>query len=431
MKLIFKCTSCGALLSKPKLICPYCSGIVLAEYEREKVKLVLEKPGHWMYRDLLQLLDFKISLGEGNTPLVESTRIARKQEVYFKDESRNPTGSIRDRAAALVVNHAIKEGYKRIVLASDGNMGVSVAAYAAKAGLNTNVYVPSWVETEKIFLMKAYDAKIIAQDKSIDVLLKEVDEYCDNYGLYNASSTYNTLALEGLKTLAYETYMQLKKTPKNIYIPLGSGISYLALYHGFRELLDLGVTNTMPRLIGVEHCGNPNYSMYWGKESKCREETFPGLRYSKPVIFEHVVEAISKVGDVITVTSKETIKAAKLLAKKEGLLTELSSAVAVAGFLKNKQEDSVIILFGYGLKSASSYTRPKRRKFTEPYIGITKKLIINTVASKPGLTGYEIWKELGLNLSPQAVYQHLRDLVAKGYIKQVESNGVKKYYSQR
>ena len=123
------------------------------------------------------------------------------------------------------------------------------------------------------------------------------------------------------------------------------------------------------------------------------------------------------------------MRASKLLATREGLFTEVSSAVAVAGYLKHEEDHAVVVLFGHGIKSASAYARPLRRRFTTPYIGVTKKLILEVVRSKPGLTGYEIWKELGLNITPQSVYQHLKELVELGLLRVTEEGGVKKYYS--
>lgn len=429
MKLELRCTSCGEAMERPRLVCPYCGGLVVAHYER-KHGMQCSESGIWRYCGSLPPLPTRLSLGEAGTPLIRSVRLGGGKEVYFKDEGRNPTGSVRDRAASVVISHAVSEGFDRVVAVSDGNMGVSVAAYSARAGLKASIYAPSWIEVEKVFLMKAYGAKLSIEDKSIDTLLREVDELARARGdLYNASSTYNAFSLEGLKTLSHEIFAQLGRAPSNIYLPLGSGLTYLAIYIGFQELANAGLVSRAPRIIGVEHCGNPKYSEHLERSvSRCREEAYPGLRYSKPLFFEHVVNAIERSGEVITVSSRETVRAAKMLAVEEGLLTEISSAVAVAGYLKSGLEDAVVVLFGYGLKSASSYARPLRRKFTEPYVGVTKRLVLSLVRSKPGLTGYEIWRELGLNISPQAVYQHLRELVRKGYIRQVVEDGVKRYY---
>ncbi|MEM4482198.1 MAG: pyridoxal-phosphate dependent enzyme [Desulfurococcaceae archaeon] len=385
-------------------------------------------PGIWRYSNMLPPLKVKISLGEGNTPLLRSMRIAKGKNVYFKNEGCNPTGSIRDRAASLVVSHASSEGYKRVIAVSDGNMGVSVAAYATRAGLKASIYAPSWIEKEKIFLIKTYGAKLVIEDKGIDALLKEVDGYSSRVKAYNASSTHNALSMEGLKTLSYELYMQLGSVPRRIYVPIGSGLTFLALHYGFKELLEGGFINKVPEIIGVEHCGNPKYASFLGISKKCMEEPYPGLRYYAPPIFNSVIDILRKHGDLVVVSSRETIRAAKILALQEGLFTEISSAVVVAGYLKTELEDSVIVLFSHGLKSASGYTRPLRRRFTQPFIGATKRLILGVLETHKGLTGYEIWRNLDLNITPQAVYQHLKELTDRGYIRAVQEGDVKRYY---
>ncbi len=427
--LLFKCKSCGELYPEPIIKCPACGGLVLPFYGRARRFRVAHRHSIWGFEGSLPDFPVKVTLGEGFTPLVESWFIGRDKGVYFKDEGRNPTGSTRDRAACIVVSHAASLKYKRVVAASDGNMGVSIAAYAAKAGLKAAVYAPPWIDSEKALLIRAYGAELELRDKSIDAIVKDVSELSEKTKSYNASTTSNPLSIEGLKTISYEVLLDLGRVPRSIYVPLGSGITLLSIYYGFLDLVEAGLAPRIPRLVGVEHCGNPKYAEHLSSVSKCREEAYPGLRYYTPPVFNHVLEVLEKQGEVVVVTSRETLRAAKQLATREGLFTEPSSAVAVAGYLKREEEDSVILLFGHGVKSASAFARPRRRRFTAPYVGITKKLILEVLRSKPGLTGYEVWRELGLNITPQAVYQHLRDLAEMGLIRVVERSGVKRYYA--
>ena len=430
VSVVFKCTECGEVYYQPVVTCSSCGGLVLASYpgKPDPTRVDYSMPGIWFFKYSLPPLPRIISLGEGRTPLVKSTRLAKDRVVYFKDEGRNPTGSLRDRAASVVVSHAASLGLSKIVAASDGNMGVSLAAYAARAGIKAVVYAPSWIDGEKVLLMKAYGAQLVLEDKSIDALVKQALDLSRRKEYYNASSTLNPLSIEGLKTIAFEVAGELGGSTKAIYVPLGSGVTYLALYVGFKELVESGVISSIPKLVGVEHCGNPKYAEHLHGASKCREEALPGLRYYTPPLFNHVARVIERYGDVVVVSSREALRASKLLATREGLFTEVSSAVAVAGYLKHEEDHAVVVLFGHGIKSASAYAKPLRRRFTTPYIGVTKKLILEVVRSKPGLTGYEIWKELGLNITPQSVYQHLRELVELGLLRVAEEGGVKKYY---
>jgi len=388
---------------------------------------VLNEPGIWKYGGLLPSIRNKISLGEGSTPLIKSRRLFDGL-VFFKDEGRNPTGSFRDRSAALIVSDALDQGVDRIVLASDGNMGVSVSAYSAAAGLKTTVYVPPWIEDEKIMLIKAFNANVVIRDQGLDELLRIVDKRCRSGGLYNASSTYNILSLEGLKTIALEIHDQLHVV-KEIVVPLGSGLTLLSIYHGYMELSNLGLVDKIPKLVGVETCGNPTYSSIILGSVKCGEEPFPGLSYRKPLIMDTVIEIIEKYGEIITVNRRETIEAAKKLAWMEGLFIEPSSAVALAGSFKLGLEDySVIVLTGHGLKGPSMYSKPSRTRSTTLFPSSTKRMIIDLLRENPGLTGYEVWRRLGLNISVQAVYQHLKDLVDRGFVKYSVVDGLKRYY---
>ncbi len=423
---LFKCVKCGRSHSKPRITCSYCGGLVRPVYEwfwnpRRGVE------GIWGFRSMLPRLERWVGLGEAWTPLIPSSRLFRDQMVYFKDEGRNPTGSFRDRAAALVVSHACSIGAKRIILASDGNMGVSVSAYSARCGLKTRILVPHSIDPVKVLLMKAFGSEVLMHDKGIDELIQLSRKY-ESRGYYNATSTLNTLSIEGLKTISYELFLDLPGI-REVFIPLGSGLTVLSIYIGFKELFEHGLINRIPKLIGVETCGNPVYSSMLGTGKHCYEKPFPGLSYKKPVLSGIVSDVLSRNGGVIVVNRREAINAAKLLSRLEGLFVEPSSAVALAGALKHGINDyGVVLLTGHGLKGPWMYVRGSRLRETRIFPGTTKHLILEILAENPGLTGYEVWKKLGLKITPQAVYQHLRELEDQGYVESRLLEGKKKYY---
>lgn len=430
--MIYKCLRCGYSIGEPEISCPRCG--YLMHPEHNWMLRVSRIHSIWDFAGVLPEINRKISLGEAWTPLVLSTKLFRETTVYFKDEGRNPTGSFRDRAASIIVSDAFTMNTKRIILASDGNMAASIAAYAAKAGIPVTVHVPSWTDPEKIMLVKAYGARVIVSDKSLDELLVTVKKKAGKYGYYNASSTHNPLSIEGLKTIGLEIFLDLQHVPRNIILPLGSGLTLLSIYHGFSELKQHGLINDFPRLIGVETCGNPLYSeTLYRSIKKCDEKPLPGLHYRKPSVYELVLKIIEKHGDVLVVSRKEVFKAAKKLARNEGLFVEPSSAVALAGALKISIEDeTVILLTGQGLKGPREYGLASRSKrVTTLFPGTTKALILSILRDHPGLTGYNVWKKLGLRISVQAVYQHLNDLVSNGLIEARVDEGVKKYYLSR
>ncbi len=422
---VFKCLNCGYKTSKPLMICPRCNGLMRPVYRW------IWRPLHTRsingFKTMLPRLKQYISLGEGWSPLISSKRMFSGR-IYFKDEGRNPTGSFRDRAASLIVSHAYEEGYKRIILASDGNMGVSVSAYAARVGIETIVYVPKNTDPEKILLMKAYGARTIIRDEPIDQLLVKVEKEAEKKGYYNASSTYNTLSIDGLKTISYELFLD-GVVPTRIYLPLGSGLTLLSIYWGFKELLDHGYIKYIPRLIGVETCGNPVYGMRYGLIDKpCNEKSFPGLSYREPIILKHVLDVIKRYGEIRIVSRRMTIEAAKKLSKLEGLFVEPSSAVALAGALEDQPSEAVILLTGHGLKGPGIYLRGSRLREPRIFPGSTKYLILEILLREPGLTGYEVWRKLGLNITLQAVYQHLHDLEEKKLVISRIVGNKRRYY---
>lgn len=429
--IILKCNECRYENREFRdILCPICGGLMHPIHSFEWI-VDFRENGLWRFHKLIPEMNNRITLGEGYTPLVESNRLLGSK-IYFKDEGRNPTGSFRDRAAALIVSDALDKRVSRLVLASDGNMGVSIAAYSARSGLPATIYVPSWIDHEKLLLMKAFGSNVVIKKSSIDELLKTAHSRVDWKATYNASSTYNALSIEGLKTIAYEIYFQLSKEPIEIILPLGSGLTLISIFHGFEELYRNNLINNIPRLIGVETCGNPLYSSILKNTSKCSEESLTGLSYTRPLIYEHVLRIIEKYGDIVVVNRRKTINAAQKLASTEGLFVEPSSAVALAGALEiGLEEYTVIILTGHGLKGPSAYSEKTRSRSLTIFPGSTKYMILQILNENPGLTGYDIWKKLGIKISLQAIYQHLHELVDKKYLIVDKSSGLKKYYLNR
>ncbi len=426
--MFFICPRCGYSAVTPVMKCPICGEIMHPEHKWRWGRF----RGYdiWSFSPILPDIEAKISLGEAWTPLIRSSRLFKDIPVYFKDEGRNPTGSFRDRAAALIVSHAASLGEKRILLASDGNMGSSIAAYSARAGIRAYVAVPRTTDPEKILLMKAYGAHVKVLDKTIDELLDIIMRKVTEMKAYPGSTSHNPLSIEGLKTIGIEIYLQLGRVPRNIIVPLGSGITLYSIYHGFKEMYERGIISSMPRLIGIESCGNPVYSRIFGIKYDCREEAPPGLMYRDSPVKNKIAKILDR-NDVLAVSKKESLRAAKLLARNEGLFVEPSSAVALAGLMKLSDQlrgDTVVILTGHGLKGPRAYSRPSRSKSEiSVFPSSTKLMILEKIADNEPIHGYGLWKLLGVKISVQAVYQHLRELEKMGLIKSFVEQGVRKY----
>ena len=195
-----------------------------------------------------------VSLGEGGTPLHKAERLAKTiglKDLYLKDETRNPTNSYRDRAAALLTSNAIDHHLETLVCATNGNMGASLAAYSAKAGLNCHVIVPKVVDVGKLAQMLAYDAIIEEYGDIVDDSIRKAEALAKETGWYQATAELNPLVVEAQKTISYEIYEQFG-VPEWILVSMGSGGTIYSVWKGFKELKQLGLTKTLPKMVGVQ-----------------------------------------------------------------------------------------------------------------------------------------------------------------------------------
>jgi len=213
-------------------------------------------PGIWRYQELLPLKTKDwVTLYEGRTPLyqLDCNGIA----VYIKDETRNPTGSFKDRPVAVAVSVAKELGAPGILVASSGNAGAAVAAYAAKAGLKAIVLVPEEVPTSKLIQICAYGAFILRVAGDYSNSFRLARELGERLGWANVTSTYlNPFALEGNKTIAHELYEQLHgKVPDWILVPVGAGALVSGIVKGYKELSELNEVEQLPRMGAIQSTG--------------------------------------------------------------------------------------------------------------------------------------------------------------------------------
>jgi len=427
---LYVCSRCGYSCEKPVIHCPQCGSIV---HYIHGFRWEIDYGAHGIWRFRHQLPGFRVmnSLEEGFTPLLRSSRLSRElgvSSLYFKDEGRNPTGSFRDRVAALLTSHAYSLGYHGLVCATDGNTGASLAAYSTRLGLRVKAVVPRGSDWGKIVLMRGFGAEVIEHGESLDDVYSLAEKISLEEGLYNATSESNALSIEALKTIAYEIYLDLGDSLDYILVPVGSGLTLYSIYHGYRELLDNGVARRMPRLIGVETCWSPRISRALGLEAReCSMKPVIGLAYRYPPLEREAVESIRvSRGFSIVVGWRDIASAGEMLARYEGLFVEPAAAAGLAGYLRaigsglvGRDDKVVIVLTGHGLKAFESYGSSRSRSRGLPrrvFSGDTKLEIIRLLSHSGELHGYSIWKMLGLGISVQAVYQHLNELERRGIL---------------
>ena len=207
--------------------------------------------GVWDFAEFLPM-DKRVTLGEGWTPLVD----APEWDASFKLESLHPTGSFKDRGAATVIAEALEVGADRVLEDSSGNAGLAVASYAARAGLDAEIYVPASAKEAKVRRIERTGAEVVPVEGSREsVTAACIDTVESGTGWY-ASHAWNPAFFAGTATAAYEIAAQRDwNVPDAVVTPLGHGTLFLGLYRGFRALKQAGWTEAVPRILGTQAVG--------------------------------------------------------------------------------------------------------------------------------------------------------------------------------
>jgi threonine synthase len=397
----------------------------------------------WRYRRLLPKINNVISLGEGFTPtypikrLKNSLRI-RIKELYVKDDSRNPTGSFRDRAASIVSSRAVDWNYEAVICASNGNMGASLAAYVAKAGLTCYIYAPMYVDIGKLAQIIMYGGIIEQVGETLDeAVLRAIKAERNNW--YQGTPELNPLSIEAQKTIAYELIEQIG-VPDWIICPTGSGSIIYSIWKGFNEAYNMDLIKGKPRLIAVQADGCSPIVTAFLKSSEIVKVRNPqtiasGICIANPLYGVKALEALKDSrGIAVSVSDEDILRSQKNLSKLEGLFVEPAAASTIAALEKlSSQEvferDETVLCFisGSGLKTIDLIGAYERGWGKFNIYTSTKVKILN-VLNMRGMHGYEIWKNIGKIMKIQAVYQHLNELEKLGLIKS-QIAGRRKIYS--
>jgi len=440
---LLRCICCGTEFPVNPLRsnCEKCGGTLeFIPDLQESAKLIFsEKPGFWRYREMLPPVKHMISLGEGGTPLHKAERLAKAvglKNLYLKDETRNPTNSYRDRAAAFLTSNAIDQGFEALVCATNGNMGASLAAYGAKAGLICHVLVPKVVDVGKLAQMIAYDAVIEESGDIVDDSIRKAAALAKETGWYQATAELNPLVVEAQKTISFEINEQFA-VPDWVIVSMGSGGTIYSLWKGFKELKELGLTDSSPRMIGVQTEGCAPIV------NKLTEQSSPKACYSstralailvcEPLQSDLAIKAIQESnGLALTVSDAEILAAELQVAKLEGVFAEPASAATVAALQKMKADrishsSSVVCLItGSGLKATDVLqAMTKKQKTAGLGLAVSTKQKILKILSEKDTYGYDLWKQLGKIMTRAAVYQHLNELSDRGLVVGYEENGKK------
>ncbi|RAM64773.1 threonine synthase [Mesotoga sp. SC_3PWM13N19] len=300
----------------------------------------------------------RITLLEGNTPLIYLENISRKlgPKVYVKYEGANPTGSFKDRGMVLAIAKAIEEGSKAVICASTGNTSASAAAYSARTGLKSIILIPEGkIALGKLAQAMIYGAKVIQIDGNFDDCLELAKKISEEYPVTLVNSL-NPYRLEGQKTAAFEIIDVLGRAPDYHFIPVGNAGNISAYWMGYREYHERGLSNSLPKMMGFQAEGAA--PIVYDRVFEHPETIATAIRIGNPASWKKAVAARDESGGVIeALTDEEILDAQKLLAISEGVFCEPASAASFGGFLRKAyqgliQPGDVVVctLTGNGLK---------------------------------------------------------------------------------
>lgn len=306
----------------------------------------------WRYREALPVPGPPVTLGEGMTPLVP----ARDQSLLFKVESGNPTGSFKDRGAAVLLTVLAAAGVRLLVEDSSGNAGAAIAAYSARAGITASIYVPETTSRSKGAQIEAYGARVVRVAGTRDDVARAAQTAP---GVY-ASHCWHPAFFHGTKTIAYELWEQLGwRAPDCVVTPVGHGTLLLGLALGFRELRDAGAIARLPRLVAVQAAAcAPLAGPALGLATGTGDTIAEGIRIRQPVRRDEILAAVRESGGRWVATEEAEIRGAWDRLAREGLFVEPTAAVAPAAAWRLREHadfdprDVVVVpLTGHGLKA--------------------------------------------------------------------------------
>lgn len=385
---ILKCVLCGREFDPASLVytCQDC-GIdgtldVLYDYSEARKRIsrkILSEDrttSLWRYREILPVPD-QVSvpyLSAGWTPLYRTVSLAGKygvKELFVKDDGRNPTGSLKDRASAVGVSKALEFGRDTVACASTGNAASSLSGFSAVTGLKSFIFVPQSAPAAKVTQLLVYGSEVILVKGSYEDAFNLATEAIQKWGWYNRNCAINPYLVEGKKTCAMEIAEQLGwDIPDHILVSVGDGCIISGIYKGFCDLVELGITDSIPAIIGVQAEGaSPLFeALSRGLENVefgPADTIADSISVGAPRNWAKALRAVRKSsGDMVTVSDGEILAAIPELARETGVFAEPAGAASFAGFKKAVELGKIasgsrvaLVVTGNGLKDIPSAQR--------------------------------------------------------------------------
>ena len=319
------------------------------------------------YREYLPVTEATpvVTLLEGNTPLIRAYALSLRLglDVYLKYEGVNPTGSFKDRGMTMAISKALEDGASNVICASTGNTSASAAAYAAKAGINCIVLIPSGaIALGKLSQALMHGAQVLAVNGNFDDALRVVRQIADENPIVLVNSL-NPFRIEGQKTGAFEICDTLGRAPDVHAIPVGNAGNITAYWAGFNKYEAAGRITAKPKMYGFQAAGSAPIVL--GHPIEHPETIATAIRIGNPASWKRAEAARDESGGLIEmVTDDEIVAAYRELAASQGIFCEPAAAASLAGVCKlaaagriDRDATIVCVLTGHGLKDPETAER--------------------------------------------------------------------------
>lgn len=380
----YRCTLCGKEypFEPERMTCPACgeTGILDIVYDYAAIGRVFSREtlkrdadnSMWRYRALMPIRGEGLSnfLRIGWTPLYKALRLNRElglDKLYIKDDGLNPTGSLKDRASGVAVAKAIELGYDTIACSSTGNAASSCAGSAARMGLKSVIFVPERAPMGKVAQLLIFGANVVSVRGDYRATFELSRAAIDKWGFYNRNAGINPVMTEGKKTVALEIAEQLDWNPTDwVAVSVGDGCTIGGVYNGFYDLLQLGMIERIPRILGVQSTGCSPFvdadksgsALAPTPENTLADSIAVGVPRN-PAKAQRAVRDSG--GAWIAVSDEEILEAMRLLGRTEGVFGEPAGVTAAAGVKKavetsliKPHESVTVVSTGSGLKDVKN-----------------------------------------------------------------------------
>ena len=371
-----ECGLCGERHDADRLwnLCAKCGKPLLARYDLAAAAamvgpaaLACREATMWRYRELLPVRDlrFKLSLGEGWTPLLHATRLGERlglARLYVKDEGLNPTGSFKARGLSAAVSRAFELGVEAVSIPTAGNAGCAMSAYAALAGMSAHVFMPADVPEPFVNECRVLGAEVTLIDGLITDCGRAAREGVEQFGRFDVSTLKEPYRIEGKKTMGYEVAEQMGWTlPDVVIYPTGGGTGLVGMWKAFDEMERLGwIGRKRPRMVTVQSdgCAPMVRAFHEGKEFAepwANARTIAdGMRVPAAVGDFLILRALRESGGTaVAVADAEILAATYLLGKTTGLWPAPEGGATLAALLRLERDGWVregesVVLFNTG-----------------------------------------------------------------------------------